>query len=455
MKDNRVKLNRSIEAVYGLSPMQEGMLFHSILNANTTEYILQVQMEIHSEFLEENAKLALQLLMERYDVLRTSFTARTKKPLQIVRKTVKAEYNTINFSNSDDPQETIKEILHRDLQRGFDLEKDVLLRITHLTFQNKIHLIWTVHHIIIDGWCLSLLMRDFIKYYSMILNGNSYGQLLELIRFEKEKDLPYKKYIEWLNMQKDVNAIDYWKKLLEGYENAQVVPIEKAMPDKDSRDVAEIIIDPSVYHKLKELALKNKVTISTLIETAYGVLLQRLIGVDDVVIGKVVSGRDIPLQNVSQAIGLYINTIPSRITSDKEELVSGLLQKMQYQSNESMLFSYSSLADIQVKAMNGCQLAGLYAFENFYVDDTAEEKMRQLGITLSYSREKTNYPLTLRVYENNGLTLTLLFDENIFTLKNTELILRQMETVLKQMIDAKYISEITGVNDIERNAIRI
>ena len=447
---NRETVNNNIDAIYELTSMQEGMFFHYLLNPNSSEYILQAQLEIRSSFDEELSRKALSLLMMRYEVLRTSFTAKTKLPLQVVRKKVEPEYLVENYRGQTAKKEIVNAIMKADLSRGVQLDKGLPIRITHISFDDKDYLIWMIHHIVIDGWCISVLITEFMKYYQLLKSGRNYDAVLQLVQRDKLGDLPYKEYVQWQKRQNNEVCNQYWQNLLSGYEEKQIVPMISPSDAMDVHDECEILIEHDAYENLKRLALENNVTISTIIETAYGILLQLRTGERDIAIGKVVSGRDAPLSNIGTAVGLYVNTIVSRIQCKEGQSVSSLLASMQSQATASMPYSQIPLLDVQKKYMSGGQIAGLYAFENYYVNPEAEKSMQEHGISIVFSREKTNYPLTLRAFENDFIRLSLMYDEKIFTAKECDLMLTHLKQILLQMCQKNVlVEEINGVSEQE------
>ena len=451
MKNGTV--NNNIEAIYELAPMQEGMFFHYLLDQTTTEYILQAQMEIRNPFSEELSRKALSLLIMRYEVLRTSFTSKTKLPLQVVRRTVEPEYLIEDYGGQVSNSEILNELMRADLSRGFRLDEGLPIRITHVIFDDTVVLIWTIHHIVIDGWCISVLMQEFLKYYKLLELGRSYEEVCRLVQRDRLEDLPYKEYVQWQKRQKSTACEQYWEQLLSDYEAKQVVPM-LCPSETPTSGVCETFIQGDAYEDIKCLAIESQVTISTVIESAYGILLQLRTGGHDIVIGKVVSGRDAPLPHIGTAVGLYVNTIASRICCRPNQLVSELLADVQQQSTNALPYSQISLMNVQKKYMGGGKIAGLYAFENYYVNPETVKRMQENGIAIISSREQTNYPLTLRAFDKNGIELTLMYDEKVFGKEECELLLKQLKQILLQMCDkGAVVEQINGVSEKDTQQI--
>lgn len=452
-QEKKRTVNKEIEKVYELTPMQEGMLFHNIINKDSTSYILQVRMDIKNSFNEEFSRNALKVLCYRFEVLRSIFTARTTNPLQIVRRTIDFEYNVEHFESDILDEDVLSELTKKDLEKGFNLEKELPIRITQANFIDSSSIIWSIHHIVVDGWSLSSLLMQFMHYYKLFTDGNSYEDVLNIADKEKLEDLSYVNYVQWLKKKNTVDDKGFWSTLLAGYEEKQVVPF--CSSNLGEEKVTSISILGENYKKIKNLACEAQVTMSTLIETAYGILLQRLTGSDDVVIGKVVSGRDCPLNGINHAVGLFVNTIPSRICCLNEDRVYDLLKKQQEQSNELTAHENSSLVSIQKECMNGAQITGLYAFENYYINPQALAEMEAYGINVSYTREETNYPLTLQAFENDKITLSLMFDNKLFSLDDCDRMLSQLKCILEQMCEEEAkIGDITGIGSQEKSIIR-
>lgn len=179
-----------IERVYNLTSLQEGMLYHSVIENNTQDYIVQTCMNIDGNLRTDLVEKSLQLLSLKHDVLRTLiFYRKVARPRQVILKDRIVEIVHFNITNEKDEEknERLVSIREADRDRGFDLEKDPLLRITLVRINdNKYEMIWTFHHIIMDGWCLSLLYGDFMQFYNQLEKGVSFEELKTKILKDKK-----------------------------------------------------------------------------------------------------------------------------------------------------------------------------------------------------------------------------------------------------------------------------
>ena len=292
------KLTDKIEKIYPLTSLQEGMLFHYMIDPNTTDYILQYVLDIEVELSVDNVVIALDLLAKRYSILRTViFYENIKKPQQIVLKERKIEFNHI----IDDETKNFNDYLEEDLQRTFDLQKGSLVRVTYVEGKHKI--IWTIHHIIVDGWSISILFDKFMYYYNLLQQEGILQEVIERIEheilLETQNNEEFSSYVSWLNTRSEEKADEYWRNLLANYDSYCNIPIiNKVTNTKDKTHRHTIEIDYSTTIMLKRIAEECESTINTVSEVVCGILLQYLNGSEDVVFGKVVSGRNADIKGI-------------------------------------------------------------------------------------------------------------------------------------------------------------
>ena len=185
---------KNIEAICRLTPTQEGMLFYYLNDRKYTGYHVQNWFMVNKDFDANIGKASLSLLVKKHAVLRTVYTAKTTNPLQVVKCEAEAEYKVVDYTDRV-YDATILDIYGKeDLSRGFSLEKDVPLRIAQLQFQDKVCLLWSMHHIAIDGWSNSIIQNDFLRFYVDLKNNISKDTIMERVTAEKSQSLPYKDY---------------------------------------------------------------------------------------------------------------------------------------------------------------------------------------------------------------------------------------------------------------------
>lgn len=453
------EINNKVEGIYLLTSMQEGMLFYKNLNEKDTSYFIQSVLNLKGIVDVKNIQEAIDLLAVKHDALRTAFLyKKVVKPRQVVMTERKLENQYIDLSNVQDINTELERIKKEDVARGFDLSRDPLMRAILVKISNdEYKMIWSFHHIIMDGWCFSLILKDFMSNYDRLLKGSSREDLVKEIKESNAVRTSYGEYLKWLEKQDRNEGLDYWKDVLEDYgSTADIIPQTAGMANEKQVKTAELRVEKELCTAIKEISKKNKVTVNTYLEVAWGVLLQKYNRTNDVVFGKVVSGRNADLKGINETVGLFINTIPARIKADENILVKELVDRTMEQSVESSNYVYNSLADIQEITGLGKELIKtLFVFENYYVDKESYEKgIEDLSMQMESAREQTNYAISFKAsFSDQGfllsgedsLDLSIMYDPKRYTYDEIEQLLRRYEIILAQIL---YQQDIK-VSDIE------
>ncbi|MCL6457173.1 MAG: amino acid adenylation domain-containing protein, partial [Gorillibacterium sp.] len=431
---------RTVERIYPLTPMQEGMLFHKMLDEHSTSYVVQEVISVKSLLHETYLSQALELLGERHPILRTAIVYRkVKKPQQVLLKNRRIEMKLIDISgySDEEQQEEIRHIKRDDVERGFDLEKDSLLRMTILRIGCGEHkMIWSFHHIIMDGWCLSILCSDFMKYYLALSQGMGQDTLREAIRKETISSSSFEEYIHWLKEQNHEECLDYWRNLLTDYSSvAEIAPSGTAVVTETSVNQLHLELSETLSESIVRLCRQHHVTTNTLFELCWGIVLQRYNNVQDVVFGKVVSGRNAKLKDIDRIIGLFINTIPVRVKIEENDSFESIIPRLYEQAVESGKYDYSPLAEIQrVSGIGGDSLKTLMVFENFYVNPAADDLESLLTIEPEAVREQTNYAMNLMIDHTNIFTMKMMYDPSLYHEQEIGRLLQHMQQLITGMV---------------------
>jgi NRPS condensation-like uncharacterized protein len=353
--------NKRIEKVYPLSPMQSGMFFHTLKNEQSRAYFQQLIFKIKGNIDRDLLQRSFDLVIERYDILRTVFRAdKLEKPMQFVLKQRNFRLGFEDISHMEDNETAIylEEFVKRDKAKGFDLTRDMLMRVSLFkTGSEAYDLAWSFHHILMDGWCLGIIYKELIYIYQSLKQGKP-------VRLEPV--FPYANYIKWLEKQDRNQGLQYWGKYLEGYDGQAGLP---KLPNQPSQtyylEEYNLVIAEKEIAALNATARKNRVTLNTVFQTLWGILLQKYTNSDDVVFGVVVSGRPPQVKGIEKIVGLFINTVPLRVKSQPEESFAQLLKKNHENTILAKNYEYLSLADIQSKTLlKGNLIDHIMAFEN-------------------------------------------------------------------------------------------
>jgi amino acid adenylation domain-containing protein len=383
-----------IEAIYPLSPMQQGMLFHTLYAPHSGVYVEQMAVAINTKLDVPAFKQAWQRVVARHAVLRTLFVwEKRKKPLQVVRKEVELPWREQDWRlNKACPDEgrNLDAYLATERELGFELNKAPLMRFALMQVaDDAYYFVWTFHHLLLDGWSTPLLLQEVDRFYDAICGGNAKRTPLERPR-------PYKDYITWLQQQDLVQAKRYWQQALQEFTAPTPFVVDHADGGREGPYVEHHFhLSPAVTDTLSQLARQNRLTFNTLMQGAWALLLSRYSGEQDVLFGATVSGRPPELRGVETMIGLFINTLPVRVKVPAEAQLLPWLQQVQQQQLEREEYAYTPLVDIQAwsEVPAGMPLfESLLVFENYPV---ADQQTGGLQMTSLRSVEQTNYPLTV------------------------------------------------------------
>ncbi len=399
-----------IERIYPLTPMQEGMLYHYLYEKHGEAYVNQLMFTIEGELNVEHFEQATNQLIMRHEALRTNFVYENlKNPQQVVfeKRTLKLDYDDVTLLQGKEKEKRIKEYAFREKERPFDLIHDMLVRITVLKIEESLYrVIWTFHHIIMDGWCNSIIIRELLSLYSAI-NQKKEPELKEVPNFSS--------YISWIKGTDKVKTYTYWKEYLKNYEENQTgLPKKQNAGSEYEKREKKLIIPQDLTKMLSQICMDNQVTMNSMLESLWGVLLQKINSVEDVVFGAIVSGRPSNLQGIESMVGNFIHIVPVRVKKGSNEKFVNVLQSVQEEALASLPYQYASLAEIQANIGNRNLINHIMVFENYPQIEDLNAFIKNLDINFSmsdfYIDEQTNYDLNLIV--ETGDTIQIHFDYN-------------------------------------------
>ncbi|MEK3789306.1 non-ribosomal peptide synthetase [Paenibacillus sp. FSL K6-1230] len=443
-----------ITDMYTLSPMQSGMLFHFLKEKDSPAYFEQAVLHLEGELDKELLEQSFRHLIQRHDILRTAFIyERVEKPIQVVlqKRPVDLFYQYISFLSEKEQENYLQSYLEKDKARGFDLTRDPLIRVALIRMStDSYRLVWSFHHIIMDGWCLGIVFKELLEVYHSLQQG-------------KEPQLgpayPYGQYIRWLEQREDHETASYWERYLADYENPALLPRNQngIVHARYQQDEYDFVIAGETKMSLESIARDNGATLSTLMQAVWGVLLQRYNNTRDVVFGSVVSGRPAEIQGVERMVGLFINTIPVRVQADQDETFSALLGKLQREALEAEQHHYSPLAEIQSRTAQGSELVHtLMAFENYPMEEVVKGRSgtdTDVRILAAQVSEQTNYDFNFIVMPGSGLQIKFRYNRLAYNRSFVERLASQVRRVIREIIQAPgiRIDAIEVVAEDERN----
>ena len=430
----------SLEDLYPLSPLQEGLLFHSLYQPFSGVYITQMQWRFYDHLNSQAFHQAWQWAIQQHQILRTAFVwDGVGRFLQVVQRAVTLPILFLDWHNLSPQEQQAQQsaLLQDDRLRGFVPDQAPLMRlIVVYEAEQQIGIFWSHHHLLLDGWSVSLLLNDILTHYQQICTGQGSSD---------PHPYPYRDYIAWLQAQELDQAAQFWRQQLADVTQATTIPSDKGAsnPNLPSQQVAELSLSLSsaLTEQIHALAQQEHLTINTLIQGVYALLLSRYHGEQNVIFGATVAGRPTSLPGVERMIGLFINTLPVKIQVQPEAPLWEWLRQIQQEQLACRHYDYTPLLKIQ----EWCSLPGgkplfesLLVFENYPVDASLASQLAGLRIGDIQSAEQTSYPFTLRVIlQGKQLSFSILYDPERFSASTIQRICGHMHTVLRQIAQTK------------------
>ena len=333
-----------IEDIYPLSPIQQGLLFHTLLSPELDVYFQQMIFSLESAIDVGVLASVWQRMAQRHSVFRTSFFWEgLDLSMQIVHSEVNLPLDVKDLRvPADEQQARIDQYLADDQKRGFNLSEAPLWRLTLLrTADQKYKLILSFHHLLVDGWSIMLLLKEAKALYEASCRG---------VDLQLPPPRPYSDYIGWLEQQDLNKAKAWWRERLQGFSEVTALPFASAVrrpvqfPEHRFKSVR---LSRAETTALENLVRQHQLTMNTVLLGAWGLLLGRHSGQSDVVFGTTVSGRNPELAGVESMVGLFINTLPVRVQWDPEESVVNWLKRVQSEQAASYGLAHTPLVEIR------------------------------------------------------------------------------------------------------------
>lgn len=358
--------------IYSLSPMQEGMFFHSMKEPDSTVYFTQVSYRLKGILVPETVQESFKVLVTRHDILRTAFVREgLNQVYQVVLNEREFDFKFLDGTATDDAEMMARVYKENDKNTPFRLDKDALIRLAIIKLSSdEFDFVWSYHHILMDGWCVSVLSNEFYEIYNAITE-NREPNLLEPVQ--------YGKYIKWLEKQDKKASANHWNKYLNGLNKVSSIPSLLKHKTNDfscQNDDLLFSLDKDTVIKLQKIASKHHSTISNVLQTVWGVMLAKYNDSQQAVFGAVVSGRPAVIDGVERIMGLFINAIPVRVDFDRKDSFVDLLKKIQQNALLCEPHHHFPLAEIQANtALKQNLIDHIFVFENYPINNLLKESV--------------------------------------------------------------------------------
>ncbi|MCF5018360.1 amino acid adenylation domain-containing protein [Pseudomonas lactis] len=450
----------AIEDVYPLTPMQEGLLLHTLLEPGTGLYYMQDRYRINSALDPERFAQAWQAVIARHEALRASFCWNVGEDmLQVIHKpgSTPIEYLDWSADPQDEQEPRLQALLKAEREAGFDLlnQAPFHLRLIRVG-EARYWFMMSNHHILIDAWCRSLLMNDFFDIYTALGEGRD-AQLATPPR--------YRDYIAWLQRQDLNEARQWWQQNLQGFERATPIPSDRPFLREHAGGSGGMVVgdcytrlDARDGAQLRELAQAHQLTVNTFAQAAWALVLRRLSGDRDVLFGVTVAGRPVEMPEMQRTVGLFINSIALRVKLPEDDQPCSVRQWLSALLDSNMQlreYEYLPLVTIQEHSElpKGQPLFdSLFVFENAPVEVSVLDRAQSLNATSDSGRTHTNFPLTAVCYPGDDLGLHLSYDQRYFDESTVQGMLAEFKRLLLALVQGFHgdMAELALMGEQER-----
>ncbi len=424
-----------IEGLYPLSGLQEGILFHSLYDEQGGAYVLQLGCVITDLQVPAFGK-SWEHLVGRHSILRSGFYYDVfRVAVQCVYRSVELPVTVLDYRQQGEEQqrEAIRDYKERDRRRGFDLAVAPLMRMALIRLdEQRYQMIWTAHHLVIDGWSLPVLMEEFLRTYEALVKGQP------VVIQEQDRYEDYIRYIERRDRQQEEV---YWRGYLAGLEGGTLLPfVGASVTDRNKGTgtyrVFQLRVAGELTGKIGRYAQQHRITVNTVMQGVWSLLLHRYTGQRDVVFGVTVSGRPEDLPGVESRVGMYINTLPLRATLEEGQEIGVWLRSLQQEQSASREHQYSGLSDIQRWAgVSGDLFDSVLVFENYPVSKVIASRQWTLRVEDIQVGEHGNYPFDITISTGEEISIRFTYNADSLEERYVEQIIGHFEHVLQSIVE--------------------
>lgn len=419
-----------IEAIYPLTAMQQGLLFHHLM-AEDDQGFLHVQCKLSGNLNIDLFKKSWDATVKRHPVLRTSVHwKKIEKPIQVIRPDIPAKWNIYDWSNTsfEAQEKSLKEFKANKKERTVDFEKGPLSKLNIIKYNdNEYILIWNCHHLLLDGWSSSIILKDIFSYYE----GFSKGEETFLNAIPS-----YKAYIQYIQSTDNTKTSNFWKKTFKNTSEAPLFNTQKKVLKKES-NYRYTIISEELTNNLNALARNYRVTPNSLFLGIWSLLLNVYFQNEKIVFGNTVSGRNISFPNIDLMTGMFMNVLPVYTHFKKEQSLTSFFQKVQQQQQGARNYEHVSNDDILSWLdwpLGNPLYDSLFIFENYPWDNIESAGVKvnefQSGIT-------STYPVTFTVSVGTQLEFHLMTNPEVVSKETASWLTENLILLLENLVKIK------------------
>lgn len=421
-----------IEELYPMLPLQKGMYHNWLLHPQDHTNHCQYSYSIAGALDQNRLAVAFADCHQHHQALRTSFSSRYGDLIQIIHKTAAVDY-CYHTPATEQVEAFVARYKKEDLSRGFDLEQAPLIRLAVIkTGPQQYQVIWSCHHIILDGWSLVSLIQECNQRYAQAVKG------------EKDLALPgatYADYFDWYATYPLPEARHFWQNYLGGDLLGSGIPAQAQEQGIDTYTLAarELILDSTFTSRINDYCRNHEITQNAFFQAAWALQLSLYHKQEQVLFGTVHAGRPPAVEGIEQMLGLFINTIPVRVKVSATASLPALLRQVHADFLQAQPYQYLPYQEILASAALGSEsIDHILLFQNYYVAEQASQSMGEgdLRILQMDTREQNAYDLVLIITSGKKITCSFEYNAGVYTQAQIDLLAQRFEQVLNGLLQA-------------------
>ncbi|MCX2933579.1 amino acid adenylation domain-containing protein [Mycobacterium sp. CVI_P3] len=422
-----------IADVLPLTPLQQGLLFHaSAALGGDDVYAVQLYVGLSGPLDVERLHRAVQAVVVRHPNLVARFSQRFADPVQVIPADPAVPWQYFEL----DAEEQIAQVCAAERVAVCELVNEPAFRAALIrTGVDQYRFVLTNHHIVLDGWSLSILLGEVFACY--------YGQRLA-------PAAPYRRFVTWLAGRDLDAARAAWGQVLAGFDTPTLTGAA-GRASLGRRDVISVGVSERMTRALGELARSCHTTVSTVLQGAYARVLMSLTGQRDVAFGTTVSGRPDEVLGADSMVGLLINTVPVRASITAATTTVELLDQLQNAHAQTLDHQYLALSEIHRVTGQDHLFDTFFVYENYPIDAATLSGGDGLAVTNFTHREYNHYPIAMQALPGDELTLRVEYDTDVFDAAVVATLIERLKRVLAAMIadPTQPLSSIDVLDDTE------
>ncbi|MBL1080334.1 amino acid adenylation domain-containing protein, partial [Nocardia sp. 2] len=397
-----------------LSPLQEGLLFHAAFEGLGDLYATQLDITLKGDLDIDRFAAAVRSVVGRHPHLSARFVSRPlARPVQIILSNPDVPWTFVDLVGVEDAERVLRDLAADERIAVGDLERQSPIRVSLIRVaKDTYHVVLTVHHIVVDGWSISILLKEMFQEYGS-------QRLLTPV--------PFRNYLSWVSEQPVERASLAWRTLFDGFETPTMVCPAAPTSTVLAKGETRFSLTESTTRALESFARSHDTTMSTVFQMAWAWTLHVMTGQSDIAFGSTVSGRPADLPGVENMVGLFINTVPVRAVLTQDITALQLIDQLRANNYDTLEYHFLSLSEIHQAAGHRELFDTLVVFENYPIESSVDEvSTAALTVVDVDSRERTHYPLVLQVAPGRELGLRVEYRTDAFDAVTIEAVIARL-----------------------------